>query len=96
MWKGYSEEIFAEHGSSHEVVNHSIEFKDSVSGVHTNTIEGTWSGVKDGLKKRKRGAQFVNDELWRFIWERQNKGNRWQMLLLAIKCTFYEDIKMFA
>jgi hypothetical protein len=95
MWKAYTESIFEEIDCDHDVVNHSKHFKDPTTGVHTNTIEGTWSGIKEKVKKRNRGHKFVNSELMRFIWDRQNKGNRWCMLMLALKCVVYESEQHF-
>ena len=45
LWKGYCniDKIF---GVQHCTVNHSKYFKDPVTGIHTNTIEGTWAGLK--------------------------------------------------
>jgi dimeric dUTPase (all-alpha-NTP-PPase superfamily) len=42
MWKGYvnMEEII---GFRHMTVNHSLNFKDPITQVHTNNIEAFWS-----------------------------------------------------
>ena len=40
LWKGYTD--LKEKFYKHETVNHSKFFKDPISGVHTNTIEGNW------------------------------------------------------
>ena len=39
--------------SSHRTVNHSVEFVDSVTGVHTQNIESYWNRVKMKLKRMK-------------------------------------------
>ncbi|KAG2196834.1 hypothetical protein INT46_001751 [Mucor plumbeus] len=37
---------YVKKGYKHMTVNHSKNFKDPVTGVHTNTIEGRWNGLK--------------------------------------------------
>ena len=91
LWKGYTENIFEQNGMEHATVNHSLHYKDPDTGVHTNTIEGTWGGVKQKIGKRHRTEKFIESRLIRFLWERNNKGQRWSMLLFDIKCTVYES-----
>ena len=50
MWKGYSK--LNDVGYDHLIINHSQTFKGPVTGVHTNTIEGTWNGLKMQVKPR--------------------------------------------
>jgi len=45
MWREYSW-INDSDRYQHHTVNHSIHFRDLQTGGHTNTIEGTWSGLK--------------------------------------------------
>ena len=59
-WKGY---IDVHKYFEHYTVNHSIRFKDPVSGVHTNTIEGNCLHLKnlfliDGELKKKSGFLY--------------------------------------
>ena len=43
-WAAYNSISTAVTGvAGHQTVNHSIYFKDPVTGVHTNTIESYWS-----------------------------------------------------
>ena len=52
-WKGYSG--FAPSGRTHKTVNHSLEKRewardddgDGIREVHTNTIEGRWTGLRN-------------------------------------------------
>ena len=58
----------------HEKVNHSKEFV-SEEGVHTNTIEGTWSGIKRNTPVRQRTKASLPGCLFEFIWRRRNYQN---------------------
>ena len=43
-WASYN--ILNHTGFIHQTVNHSENFVDPLSGVHTQKIEGSWGGVK--------------------------------------------------
>ena len=58
MWRGYSR-IWDDLGLEHHTVNHSVNFVDPISGVHTNTIEATWCGLKLLIPKRNRTKDVV-------------------------------------
>ncbi|GFQ97568.1 putative transposase-like protein [Trichonephila clavata] len=47
-WRSYN--CLSDEGYIHLRVNHSLTFKDPETGAHTNSIEGTWSAIKRGLK----------------------------------------------
>ena len=49
LWKSYTDRIFNENDMVHDTVSHSLHYKDPDTGVHTNTIEGTW-GEEQGLQ----------------------------------------------
>lgn len=82
-WSSYNaiEELLK---MKHMTVNHSKTFKDKTTGVHTNTIEGLWNGIKQGIKPRNRNKKEVDGYLMEYIWRKQNKGKLWDALLNAL------------
>ena len=48
-WRGYARLDNA--GFAHSVVNHSVNYRDPETGVHTNRIEGNWGAVKNFLRQ---------------------------------------------
>lgn len=75
-----------EQGYDHVVVNHSLHYVDPATGLHTNTIEGTWNGLKkkiprQGFKRDGILQSYLGEQMWR----RANKGRLWEAALKAIK-----------
>ena len=71
-WGAYErlEQHLPNHVARHWVVNHSENFVDPVSGVHTQEAESAWATLKDGVKKRrgisKEDVQaYLDDRMWR-------------------------------
>ena len=61
--------------SSHQTVNHSIEFVNSVTGVHTEHIESYWN--RTNIKLRRMRGCHENELLGyldEFLW-RERRGN---------------------
>jgi transposase-like protein len=87
MWRGYTgiEEL----NVTHRTVNHSENFVDHDTGVHTNTIEGLWNGIKIGIPPKNRKKDKITDHLLEFIWRKKNKDNLWNSFLDALKTTGY-------
>jgi len=56
-WAAYNS--LREEGYTHFTVNHSIEFVDSNTGAHTNTIESTWKHLKVSLSPYNRKDDYV-------------------------------------
>ena len=54
-WAAYNRVAGLPNVSSHGVVNHSLEFVNRATGVHTQNIESYWNRVKIKLK-RMRGC----------------------------------------
>jgi hypothetical protein len=80
LWKAYEAIPSAAH-MEHRTVNHSLYFVDPDTGVHTNTIEGTWHGIKVGIPERDRFRGEVENHIAEFIWRRQNEDDTWSAFL---------------
>ena len=70
-YKGYSnlKNMFF----NHLTVNHSRNFKDPNTGVHTNTIEGNWCSIKRKIPYRCRTKDLVSLHLVKFMLRRNHK-----------------------
>jgi transposase-like protein len=73
----------------HQTVNHSANFRDPVTGCHTNTIEGTWCGIKMRIKARSRVSGSIDLHLAEFIWRRRWQGNIWNGFIDALRKVGY-------
>ena len=81
FWRGYLG--IEECGYTHQRVNHSETFVDAATGACTNTIEGTWSGVKQCVPIRNRTAA-CEENLWEFIWRHRKASDLWLGFLDAL------------
>ena len=52
-WSAYHNVGTLPNVSTHQTVNHSLHFKDPVTGVHTEHIESYWNRLKTKLKRMK-------------------------------------------
>lgn len=79
-WKGYNN--LKNLGYKHMTVNHSKNFKDPVTGVHTNTIEGSWNGFKQSMPPRNRNKKDIILFLREYQWRKKNREyNLWKKFL---------------
>ncbi|KAF9762385.1 hypothetical protein NGRA_2060 [Nosema granulosis] len=53
--------------NEHSTVNHSKYFKDPITLVHTNTIEGNWFACKIHIPQRRRTTKKIDLYLVRFM-----------------------------
>jgi hypothetical protein len=84
MWGGYAQ---LEHllNVQHRAVNHSQHFVDPEHGTHTNTIEGTWNGIKLKVSPRNRNKEDMKGHLLEFIWRRKHAENLWNSFIAALR-----------
>ncbi|KAJ8651319.1 hypothetical protein O0I10_013188 [Lichtheimia ornata] len=84
-WKGYCGlSRLSGKQYRHMTVNHAKEFK-TVTGVHTNTIEGTWNGIKSLIRTRHRTAPTMKYRLAEFIFRRKHANDLWGGVVKALK-----------
>jgi hypothetical protein len=89
LWRGYAQ-LGTISDYKHLTVNHSQYFCDPDTGVHTNTIEGTWSGLKRRIPIRDRTERLIGPYLWEFIWRRKNKERLWDAFIDALVEVHYD------
>jgi transposase-like protein len=88
MWRAYApacEDLEFEH----HTVNHSLGFKDPITGVHTNTVEGFNNGLKTLIRPRNRTRKNIDSYLLYFIWRKQNKKRIWEGFLKSLQVMEY-------
>lgn len=87
MWRGYSglESL----GYNHRTVNHSLFFKDPVTGVHTNTVEGMNNALKIAIRPRNR-TRSIDKFLSEFMWRRSNSNDLWGAFVSALREVHYD------
>lgn len=79
-WKGYND--LNKIGYKHKTVNHKKHFKDPITGIHTNTIEGTWNGLKQSIIPRNRNKKDIVLYLREYQWRKKNREyNIWRNFL---------------
>ena len=68
-WKSYDR--LSEEGYIHGTVNHSVEFVNSETGDHTQTIESTWRAVKRSLPRGGTVKGMYESYFAEFMFRRQ-------------------------
>lgn len=71
-WGAYDglDQHLPNHVSRHRVVNHSENFVDPVSGVHTQEAESAWANLKGPIKHRRGICAedlqvYLDERMWR-------------------------------
>ena len=78
-WKAYNNLYF--YFDAHLNVNHSKNFVDPITNVHTNTIEGNWSSIKDQVSITHRTKKHVEMYLIRYALKRNYGKNALKELI---------------
>ena len=91
MWRSYSV-LGGGTYATHLTVNHSKEFINNDNGCCTNTIEGTWNGVKLSIQPRQRTRDIAPGCFQEFIWRRKNKADLWEGFLNALRGVTYNRL----
>jgi hypothetical protein len=89
LWRGYSQ-ISQQLDMLHFTVNHSVTFIDPNTGCHTNTIEGTWNGLKLCISARNRIRDGIETFFGEFQWRRLNSDRLWDGFFECLKETHYD------
>ena len=74
-----------EEGYIHGTVNHNIEFVNSETGDHTQTIESTWRAVKKSLPRSGTTKDHYNSYFAEFIFHRQYLAHSEDRLMAFFK-----------
>lgn len=83
-WRGYKKPCL-DLGFKHYTVNHTKYFKDPITSVHTNTIEGMNNSLKTEIPARNRNNKSIKKNIVFYMWRRKNKKNLWDSFLGLIK-----------
>ena len=73
-WRAYNS--LSDHGFIHQTVNHSQNFVNPDTGVHTNLIESSWWSLKRALGPTHTRKDQFPQHFAEFIWRRQHKDER--------------------
>ncbi|CAF4928587.1 unnamed protein product, partial [Rotaria sp. Silwood1] len=88
QWRAYND-LQNDPNYQHLTVNHSLNFVDPDTGVHTQNIENTWMRVKRKQKKQAGFARtLLTSYLEEFMWRQEFGDQPLKNLILQI-CSHY-------
>ena len=67
-WKAY--DCLQDEGYQHLTVNHSLNFVDPDTGAHTQGIENTWWGVRQGMPRTGTSRDLFESYLHEYLWRK--------------------------
>ena len=78
MWRAYNNVETLHNVASHHTVNHSLNFVDPVTGVHTQHVESYWNRSKVKLKRMKgctagQLPSYLDEFMWK-EWHGTTRG----------------------
>ena len=82
-WAAY-ESIGTKLKMDHVTVDHSKNFKDAITGAHTNHAEAMWYALKRKIPNNERNPDKIDNYIFEFMWRRQNKNNAWEAFLKCL------------
>lgn len=88
-WRGYSS-LSDSFDVDHLTVNHSRNFVDPETGVHTNSIEAIWGSMKRSIPARRKCELLLEEHLFEYIWRKKNSKSLWASFLHALREVGYE------
>ncbi|PIA19604.1 hypothetical protein COEREDRAFT_84234 [Coemansia reversa NRRL 1564] len=73
-WKEY-QKINELEMYTHYTINNSEGFAKPISGIHTNTIKGTWNALKSKIDWHYYNQEQLLLQIYEFQWRRSNKSD---------------------
>jgi hypothetical protein len=65
----------------HMTVDHSKNFKDPITGAHTNHAEAMWYALKRKIPNSERIPEKIDNYIFEFMWRHQNENRIWEAFL---------------
>ena len=90
LWWGYAQ-LSESLDVQHRTVNHSNHFVDPEDRTHTNSIEGTWNGLKLKTFPRNRSKDGMEYHLLEFIWRRKHENDLWGGFIESLRSVHIDD-----
>jgi hypothetical protein len=73
QWRAYTQVATVPGVAGHATVNHSVNFVDPQTGIHTQHIESYWNQVKVKLKRMRGCATHqIDSYLSEFMWRERH------------------------